>query len=349
VCNQGGYFACKSLVDLCKIDNSNCGTANNPNDLNYYMTLPLTSTNIARQTVQNIAEQYYTGAIMGSTPGMYPNIKTEIENDCASTTLNAQTACNIIGDFCNTRHMCPSCKLLTNDCTNGSTAACLIQSMIGVSTSIGCSTSGSGSCTASNGGSGSGTNSYNATHGGTFVCSGSNVTFTDNTYGDYDTVTINGDYATINNGAYGARSTFVITGNNATVNDSAYGPYDTINITGNNATVNVSGYAAGDTINITGNNATVNILPSANSNTLNINATSGSVAINNDGGWSNSTLTLSLNGNTGGTITNTYGNIIIGGTNTGTITAINNYSGGSILGTIGSGSCTINGTGSCTF
>ena len=135
VCNQGGYFACKYIVDACKSNSAKCNIASDNNDLNYYMTLPLASLNQGIQIVQNIAAVYYIGVMNGSVAGMYPNIQTRVENDCASTSTSAETGMAIIVNNCLTNNISASCTLLATDCQNnpsttGTNSACKIERTI---------------------------------------------------------------------------------------------------------------------------------------------------------------------------------------------------------------------------
>ena len=131
VCNQGGYFACKYFVDVCRDDSTKCNISGDSNDLTGYMSLPLTSTSFGRQIVENIAMQYYVGATNGSTSGMYANVYNEITNDCQSSTLSAESACDIIANNCMKNEISTSCTSILSACqtygTTGPNSACKIS------------------------------------------------------------------------------------------------------------------------------------------------------------------------------------------------------------------------------
>ncbi len=113
LCDVGGEEACKYFVDSCIKDSAKCDISGSDNDVNYYLTLPASSSNIGRIEVKKYAGPYLLQGIATLT--------NQVKTSCDA---GGDSACIILAEQCKTNSHWDSCKILIDNCTGGSKIAC---------------------------------------------------------------------------------------------------------------------------------------------------------------------------------------------------------------------------------
>lgn len=91
ICDRGGNRACNKIIDRCANSISKCEVAGNTYDLEYYLRLLPSDSNLSKSYIKSILTPYYN---VGMT-----NIKTEVDKWCCYNGINL--ACDASGvDYC---------------------------------------------------------------------------------------------------------------------------------------------------------------------------------------------------------------------------------------------------------